>query len=310
MSDADAGVEESVNAAARTALTVAMQMGEKFARLREEMAREAERRNSDAAKELSVRFEGERAVAKVQLDVVNKPEWWATATVQDVARVAETAAAWKDFEPSAAAASEVISQQVHNRYGLDVNDLVADERARASQDNGEAVHLMAEADRLDRAVNAPADVERTPEGGVDLITSLEAQARSYDADADRGGADGRTPDELRELAAGARNEAELYRDASTPTQAESTVGAGQQADANTARADAGNAYDSAERREEYASSMARAGAGQEEIAIRMRTSTNQARPIEDALNTPTRNTTRTPAAPGRSRTRQRDDRSR
>jgi len=268
MSDADyGGVEQDLNAAARTALTVAMQMGEKFARLREEMARDAQRRDTDAARELSTRFEAERSVARAQLDIVNQPEWWNNATIPDIARVAETATAWKDFEPAAAAASDVIAREVQERHGVDVNTLVAEERASAGEERTETVQLIAEADRLDRAANSTEDRER-PTDGVDQLDQSE---RMSDDQSTRQGS------------------------------AESTA----------LRADAGDAYDSAERREAYAASLEGPGVSAEDIAVRMRASTNQGRPPQDAVTSPGRNGNRT-AAPHHvpTRTRERGDRSR
>lgn len=56
MSDDEVGQQVGQNV--RIALTIAMQMGEKFARLRAEMARDAQ------ARELSARFDAERSAAR------------------------------------------------------------------------------------------------------------------------------------------------------------------------------------------------------------------------------------------------------
>lgn len=290
MSDADdGGVEEDLNAAARTALTVATQMGEKFARLREEIAREAQRRDTDAARELSTRFEAERSVARAQLDVVNQPEWWNNATIPDIARVAETATAWKDFEPAAAAASDVIAREVQERHGVDVTTLVADERARAGEERTDAVQLIAEADRLDRAANPTEDRDRP----TDVTEQFDRTVRTPDQDAPSGVDGTDNPSEPRaESASG---------DQTRHGSAESMA----------LRADAGNAYDSAERRQAYAASLGGAGVSAEDIAVRMRASTNQGRPPQDAVTSPSRSGNRTAAshhAP--TRTRERSDRSR
>ncbi|PPG17170.1 hypothetical protein C5D36_04690 [Rathayibacter sp. AY1C6] len=283
-------MEEDLNATARTALTVAMQMGEKFARLREEMARDAQRRDTDAARELSTRFEAERSVARAQLDVVNQLEWWNNATIPDIARVAETATAWKEFEPAAAAASDVIAREVQERHGVDVTTLVADERASAGEERTEAVQLIAEADRLDRAATPNEDRDRP----MDVVDQLDREARTQDQDAQRGGDGGDVPNELR---AQSVNDGQPVRQGST----ESTA----------LRADAGNAYDSAERREAYAASLAGPGISAEDITVRMRASTNQGRPPQDAVTSLSRTGNRTSASPHTpTRTRERGDRSR
>ncbi|RFA06759.1 hypothetical protein B7R21_18450 [Subtercola boreus] len=124
MSDHDE-VGQEVGQHARVALTIALQMGEKFARLREEMSRNTQTRSAAEARELSARFDAERAAARATLQVVDKPEWWDKATVQDVARVTETAQAWKTHDPAAAHAAAVVQREVLNRYGVDTTVLQA-----------------------------------------------------------------------------------------------------------------------------------------------------------------------------------------
>jgi len=93
MADDDGGVEESINSSARIALTIAIQLGEKLARAYQDAMREAQQRSAIEARELAARYEGERASARRAVTVVNDPQWWDQASVRDVARVAETAAA-------------------------------------------------------------------------------------------------------------------------------------------------------------------------------------------------------------------------
>jgi colicin import membrane protein len=96
--------------------------------------------------------------------------WWDTATGRDIERAHEAATAWKDHDPAARDAAGVIRDQVQHRYGLDIDNLGADEAAvaaalaKAEQDrdqaeqerragrdeNAQAVQLLAEADREDR----------------------------------------------------------------------------------------------------------------------------------------------------------------
>ncbi|PPH05964.1 hypothetical protein C5C71_16420, partial [Rathayibacter sp. AY1C1] len=117
MSDDEVGQEVGQNV--RVALTIAMQMGEKFARLREEMARDAQARSAAQARELSARFDAERSAARASLQVVDRPDWWERASVQDIAKVAETAQAWKGHDPIAERAAAVVQREVMERYGVD-----------------------------------------------------------------------------------------------------------------------------------------------------------------------------------------------
>ncbi|MEF2978146.1 hypothetical protein [Subtercola sp. YIM 133946] len=294
--DADGGVQEQLHAATRTALTVALQMGEKFARVREEMARQAERQDAVVARELAARFDAERAAARAELVVVDQPSWWDNAATTDIARVAETAQTWRGLDDHAAAAAETISQEVRERYGVDVGSLATTERQTADDERAEAALLIAEADRLDRNAHEQPTPGETP---ADVVAGLEAQARSYDAAANRGGEDGKTPDELRELAPDARAQAQLHHTTAKGPAAE------------TARADADDAYDSATRRDAFASDLESKGISSDDIKARLRADVDHARPAHDVLTSPTRSSrVKSPSGTTASRQRQRGDRSR
>src|ERR1700712_4663331 len=200
MSDGDE-VGQEVAQQARVALTIALQMGEKFARIREEMAQGAQARSAAQARELSARFDAERSAARATLQVVDRPEWWEHATVQDIARVAETAEAWKNHDPAAVHAAEVVQREVSARYGVNTSEFrdITPERARSSEDLTEAQLLIAEADRLDRAnetraENVPAEVAGDVDDGRARMTAeLEARANDYDRDAEQSGTAASTP---------------------------------------------------------------------------------------------------------------------
>lgn len=125
MVDDDGGVEESLNSSTRIALTIAIQLGEKLARAYQEAMRDAQQRDAAQARQLAARFEGERAAARQAVSVANDPQWWDKATVQDIARVAETAAAWKHADSQIARADAVIASEALERYGVDVSTLRA-----------------------------------------------------------------------------------------------------------------------------------------------------------------------------------------
>ncbi|PPF11620.1 hypothetical protein [Rathayibacter sp. AY1A5] len=173
---------------------------------------------------------------------------------------------------------------------MDVSTLVADERARAGEERSEAVQLIAEADRLDRAAT-PTEDRDCP---TDVIDPLGRAARTPDRTCSAAATGGDTPNELRAQTA---NDGQPARQGS----AESTA----------LRAYAGNAYDSAERRETYAASLAGPGVSAEDSTVRMRASTNQGRPPQDAVTSPSRSGNRT-AAPHHvpTHTQERGDRSR
>jgi colicin import membrane protein len=182
------GIEEAVEGMLRVGLTVAGRLGEQLARAREQELRRAQAVEEQQARQLQARFDAERAAARAQLAPVMDNRWWDTASGRDIERVHEAATAWKDHDPTAHAAAEVIRDQVHRRYGLGVDSLGADDAsiaaamAKAEQDREyaeqerstgraetlQAMELMAEADREDRHRQQDADEENQhPEARAD-----------------------------------------------------------------------------------------------------------------------------------------------
>ncbi|MDR6623486.1 hypothetical protein [Sinomonas atrocyanea] len=182
------GIEEAVEGMLRVGLTVAGRLGEQLARAREQELRRAQAAEEQQARELQARFDAERAAARAQLAPVMDNRWWDTANGRDIERVHEAATAWKDHDPTAASASEVIREQVQRRYGLDVDNLGADgasvaaamaeaerDREQAEQERRtgraetvQAVELMAEADREARDRQQDTDEEnQRPEALAD-----------------------------------------------------------------------------------------------------------------------------------------------
>ncbi|UYY83671.1 hypothetical protein OIT41_20620 (plasmid) [Arthrobacter sp. YA7-1] len=169
MSESD-GIEEAIEGMSRVGLTVAGRLGEQLARAREQALRRAQAAEEQQARELQARFDAERAAARAQLAPVMDNRWWDTASGRDIERVHEAATAWKDHDPAARSAAEAIRDQVQRRYGLDVDNLGADEspvaaalakaerdREQAEQERGagrdenaQATQLLAEATREDQ----------------------------------------------------------------------------------------------------------------------------------------------------------------
>lgn len=170
MAEESDGMREAFDDALRVALTVATQLGEKIARLREQFARQREARSVQTNRELESRFEAERGAMRASLVPLRQESWWDRATVTDIANARETAAAWGDYDDVARETNDIIEREVQERYGLDLSEPVADasklaealrtaesERAEAAQirerDGGElaaADVLLLAADRRDR----------------------------------------------------------------------------------------------------------------------------------------------------------------
>jgi colicin import membrane protein len=178
MNESD-GLEEALEGLSRIGMTVAGRLGEQLARAREQQLRRAQAAEEQQARELQARFDAERVAARAQLTPVLDNRWWDTANGRDVERVHTTATAWKDHDPTARSAAEAIRDQVQRRYGLDVDNLGADEasvaealakaerdREQAQDERGtgrdegaQAGQVMAEADREDRDRQQDADEE-------------------------------------------------------------------------------------------------------------------------------------------------------
>lgn len=56
---------------------------------------------------------------------------WDTASGREIERVHETAAAWNDHDSTAHEAADIVRDQVQRRYGLDMDNLGADEASVA-----------------------------------------------------------------------------------------------------------------------------------------------------------------------------------
>ncbi|MHC8609961.1 hypothetical protein ACW4FP_20180 (plasmid) [Paenarthrobacter ureafaciens] len=178
MSESD-GIDEAFEGMSRIGLTIAGRIGEQLARAREQEMRRAQAAEEQQARELQARFDAWRAAARAQLAPVMDNRWWDTASARDIERVHEAATAWRDRDPAAHDAAEVIRDQVLFRYGIDVDTLNADagwiedavaqavrdrakaekERTAGRDDDGMAALLLAAADREDReyakALEAP-----------------------------------------------------------------------------------------------------------------------------------------------------------
>jgi hypothetical protein len=230
MAEESDGIGEAFDGQIRVALTMAAQMAERFSRLREDLARNAQARTEQQNRELQVRFDAERNAARASLAPVNQPEWWNHADVNDIATAYETAEAWRPVDDDIARTSDRMREELRSRYGVDVNNLGADPAAvreaiaRSEQDRttagtarGDSVRDYAEANSL-----------LTTADQLDREAEEKDRQRERDERGNGAPAEGLSREEL-------TGEADRYRD------------------------DAATTYDSAERRGEFAASMEKSG---------------------------------------------------
>jgi colicin import membrane protein len=177
--DADGGVRESVAANMRAAAVMAMQVGERLAKAWTDLARDAERRATTEAGLLAARIEAERATVVATLTLVDRPDWWDRASIDEVAGMLETATTWHDRDLAAAHALTVIEREVQDRYGLTAEAL--QQYVRAGHDRTEAIETIAAAEALDRLT----DGEQARADVLDDASNTET-ARATDPSAEQG----------------------------------------------------------------------------------------------------------------------------
>jgi hypothetical protein len=230
MAEESDGIGEAFDGQIRIALTAAAQMAERFARLREDLSRNAQARTEQQNRELQVRFDAERNAARASLAPVQQPEWWNHADVSDIATAYETAEAWRPVDDDIARTSDRMREELRSRYGVDVNNLGADPAAvreaitRADQDRASAATAREKSLRD----YAEANSLLTTADQLDKDAEEKDRQRERDEQANDAPAEGLSRDEL-------TSEADRYRD------------------------DAATTYDSAERRGEFAASMEKSG---------------------------------------------------
>ncbi|MEY2848381.1 MAG: hypothetical protein RI885_1046 [Actinomycetota bacterium] len=243
---------ETFDDSLRIALTVASQFAERIARVREQLARQREAGANQEARELLTRFEAERGAARASLAPVQLSEWWDHASPQAIADMHETATVWRDVDDVAHSASVTIRREVLQRNQIDINQPGADTAAVAA--------ALAQAER-DRA-NAAA--ERAQAGHELTATQLHfAQADQHERDAE---------------AAAQKDPAGSGVDGGqeTPTDLEQRRDIAQESGSQL--------YDSAERRQQFASSLEAKGIGQDTIAARMRADSENAQHPREAVS--------------------------
>lgn len=250
------GVEEGFEGMVRAAVTAGARFGESWARMREQLAREAEAQSLQQARELQSRFEAERRAAVGELRNVHKGEWWDQAKPEDIGRTYATAQAWQEKEPEAATARDRMNEELATRYGVDVNQLNADP-ARVQE------HLARmEAERLESAAREERRKEQQDRGA----------AAGQGADGDQ-------------LKAAAERSAATVELAPEPADQERAAADAEllQGRESQTRGESGMSYDSAERHGAMAAELETKGIDERTLETRMRADISQGKPATEAI---------------------------
>lgn len=248
------GIDEALSGVTQVAMTAAGRIGEQLAREMERQARQAQAASEQAAAELAERTRAEREAARASLAPIHQNAWWDTASAQDIIKAYQTAKVWRDLDPEAARAERRITDQVRDRYGVDI----------AAGDPADVAEAM---DRSERA-RAEADKERSGEASetveaAGLVAGSEALDRRVEEEVirmDQAGDRG-------EVAAADRHGAEADH---------------AQGQAGEQRDTAGMRYDSAERRAETARGLDHIE-NRAAVDARMTADVAQAKPAAEAV---------------------------
>jgi hypothetical protein len=117
------GITETVEDLIRVGLLLGVRLAERRARTREAQLHQAARQSLDAAERERARQLQQRASALASLEGVNSPAWWDHASATDIRDAWTVAREYQSEEPRAARAVWTITDQLNDRYGLDLADV-------------------------------------------------------------------------------------------------------------------------------------------------------------------------------------------
>ncbi len=254
MADESDGISEALEGQLRVAVTASGRVGEIIARHREEAARRAQAGSQQQARELTSRFAAERQSARVELSGVYRTDWWERATPEQIGTTLATARAWGNEDPEAVRAEAHMRNELRTRYGVDI--------AQASGDP-QAVQVAVAAELL----------RRQSETEHQRGTGEEAKAALMAHEADRADRRAEAADQRAENAPEGSEER---------TQARGEAQSRERA-AESARAEAGPTYDSAERRENDANQLEAKGIDKDAVAAKMHADVGNAKPATEAV---------------------------
>lgn len=254
MADESDGISEAFEGQLRVAVTAAGRVGEIIARQREEAARQAQAESQQQARELASRLAAERQSARVELSGVYRNDWWERATPEQIGTTLATARAWGSQDPEAGRAEGRMLDELRTRYGVDVDQAGSDPQAVQAAVDAELLRRQSETERQ-------------------RGTQEEAEAALLMREADRADREAEAADQRAE---NARENSEERTQTREEAQAHERA-------ADTARAGAGPAYDSAERRENDANQLQAKGVDREAVTAKMSADVGNAKPATEAV---------------------------
>lgn len=129
MSEENDGLDAPLEQGFQHGMMVAGQLGNELSQMWQKHRERQAKAESAQAALMQAQFNAERSTALDALKATSTPQWWDSATREQVAKAFEISTAWKDHSPEAALANQYIRQEAASRYGVDVELLARDIRA-------------------------------------------------------------------------------------------------------------------------------------------------------------------------------------
>jgi len=153
MTDTGDGIDESLTTTTTVALTAAARAGEHLARVREQSQRAAQAQAQQSGQQLAARLAAEHQAAAAYFAAVSRPEYLEHASAADLADAHRQAVVWREIDPQAAHAEQLLAEHHRQRFGTHPTSQSSNERATT-------VALVAQAEAADRAAHpAVAEVQ-------------------------------------------------------------------------------------------------------------------------------------------------------
>lgn len=142
MTETGDGIDESLTTTTTVALTAAARAGEQLARAREQSQRAAQARAEQSGQQLTARRAAEQQAAAAYFAAVSQPDYLEHASADDLSRAYREAAVWRESDPGAAHAEQLLAEQYRQRFGAHPTPAQGSEQATT-------VALVAGADAAD-----------------------------------------------------------------------------------------------------------------------------------------------------------------
>ena len=144
MTDTGDGIDEALTGTATVALTAAARAGERLARMREQSQRAAQAHAEQSGQQLAARLAAEQHAGAAYFAAVSRPDYLEHASAQDLADAHRQAVVWREIDPQAAHAEQLLAERHRQRFGTHPT-------SQSSSEQATTVALVAGADTADQA---------------------------------------------------------------------------------------------------------------------------------------------------------------